>query len=496
MIANLKEIRINKNNIIIQLFTCILSLVLYIIFINLIEDINDYNFETVSVIFSWIGIFIFIYSVYTWYRISGNIFCPYTIFLTFFMVFNFGQCFMWAIGIHVTDEIGKINPYNVLPALSQVEILKTQLYVCLTIIFFHCGALFCYKPKNNKIIVADNNNGIYYKIMFIISCLIAVIVIPTTIYRAFNFLRVSLNYGYGALYYSDIVAQDGITMILEIFFFPALVGMLVGSKYSNKTTKFVYTIFFIYFALNFLQGDRGTWLYKLIALIWLRHSFYKKINFKIAIKIISIALIILYLVYALLPFRAIGFSNITIQDIINSFSLSNSPIVQGFFEMGSSMTINAILLNVGNEIWNYSNSFLVSILGMPTTKIPIILGLDLVLIDNWFSQDYLGINWGAGFTMIGEVFLNYGLYLTPFILIIIGYFIGSVLYIRNEDNIGNYPLKQFFVCTSLVALTGWSRGTSIMFLRNWFRGTLLIYLVIIIVSKYVINHKKNILYKI
>ena len=292
----------------------------------------------------------------------------------------------------------------------------------------------------------------------------------------------SLQYGYAALYYSDLVAQDGITMIIEIFFFPSLIGLLIGSDYKKSIKRVVYFLFIIYFVLNLLQGDRGTWLYKIFPLIWLSHVYYRNIDFKRGLKFIFIAILGLYLVYSLMALRGIGLGNISVEDFKNAFSFDNFPIVQALFEMGSSMGIMIILLMVGNNMWSYSNSYWVSILGMPTTKIPKLLGLDVVLIDNWFSQDFLSINWGAGFSMLGEAYLNYGLYMAPFILAIIGYFIGTTLFESSDfKNTRNYPLRYFFIATSSAALTGWSRGTSIMFLRNWFRGTLLICLIIIVI---------------
>ena len=487
--------KISKKNLSIQLLTILISIIAYVIFISAIGYLEigyNYNYEPLVFILSWVGVIILVYCIYSWYVITKTLFCPYIIFLSFFVFFNFGQCLMWSIGIHSSNEIGKIAMYEALPPPIMIEIAKTQLYICLCILFFHLGALFCYKPQRN--VIKNNNKEIYYEAIYKISILIGAIAIPITLYRGINLLKHALQYGYASLYYSDTINTSGISMIIEIFFFPALVGILIGSKYKKRVVTKVYIIFAIYLILNLLQGDRGSWIYKIITLIWLSHCFYKRINFKKAIKLLSISIIGLYCVYALMSLRGVGLSNVSFEDIKNAFDFKNSPIIAALFEMGNSMTIMIILLSVGSGIWTYSNSYLVSILGLITTRTLEPLGLDLILIDNWFSQDYLGIKWGAGFSMIGEAFLNYGFYLAPLILIFIGYFIGSVLYIKNNDSAKNHPLKYFFVATSLAALVGWSRGTSLMFIRNWFRGTVMIvFMVLIIVaySKKVSNSKRR-----
>lgn len=478
--------KISKKNLSIQLLMTLISLIAYTIFtsvINYLEVSYIYNCEKLLFLMSWVGVIILFYCIYSWYVITKTLFCPYIIFLSFLAFFNFGQCLMWSIGVHSYNEIGKIAMYEALPPPTSIQILKAQLYVCLCILFFHLGALLCYKPKNN-IIKKSNNKEIYYVVIYKISILIAIIAIPITLYRGIILLKHAIQYGYASLYYSDTINTSGITMIIEIFFFPSLIGLLIGSKYKKGVVRNVYLIFAIYLLINLLQGDRGSWIYKIITLVWLSHSFNKKINFKRAIKLIGLSIISLYCVYALMELRGKGLSNVSFEDIKNAFDLKNSPIVSALFEMGNSMTIMIILLSVGSGIWPYSNSYFVAIAGLPTTRILKPLGLDLVLIDNWFSQDYLGINWGAGFSMIGEAFLNYGFYLAPLILIIIGYFIGSVLYIKNNDSIMNHPLKYFFVATSLASLIGWSRGSSLMFLRNWFRGTVLIVFIVLIIVAY------------
>ena len=48
----------------------------------------------------WVGMIIYVSCALTWsYRNDGKLLCPYNIFLTFYYIFNLGQCTMWAFGL-------------------------------------------------------------------------------------------------------------------------------------------------------------------------------------------------------------------------------------------------------------------------------------------------------------------------------------------------------------------------------------------------------------
>jgi hypothetical protein len=112
-------------------------------------------------------------------------------------------------------------------------------------------------------------------------------------------------------------------MILEIFFFPALVGMLIGSEYKKSVKYFVYTTFSIYTLLNLSCGDRGSWLYKLIVLVWLSYKNNKSINVKKLLFFSSVGLGFLYIVYAIVDLRN---KQITLSNIMITTQKANNNL--------------------------------------------------------------------------------------------------------------------------------------------------------------------------
>ena len=469
-----------------------ISLLLIFILLSLNEGVS---IKKTSNFANWLGILIYVYAMYSWRIVTDdNWFSPYFIFYTFFTLFNFGQCIMWAFGIHNDNELGtSVLYYGSGIYATDSQLLNAKIFVCICMLLFHFGALLCYKPSNLKKIDMTDKVEYTYKAIYSIGILIGIISIPVTLYRSYNFFSVARIYGYKALYYSSYINQGGITMIAEMFFFPSLVCLLIGSKYRIGVRRFVYTVFILYLLLNLFSGDRGNWLYKLIILVWLSSKYYKPVKLKKLIFWGFIGVVGLYIVNAITSIRDIGLQNIDLLRVISIISLEQSPIVDAFFEMGSSMGIITYLLITGNGIWPYGNTYLMSILGMVSTRVLSFLGMPFVLVDDWFSQEHLGLNWGTGFSMIGEAYLNGGIIGGPLIITLLGCAISSLICINKHSEPQNSPLKYFIVATALNTLIGLTRGSMYLYLKKLFYGTISVSIVIILVRNILIKRYNKIL---
>ncbi|MFP3888202.1 O-antigen polysaccharide polymerase Wzy, partial [Priestia filamentosa] len=340
-----------------------------------------------------------------------------------------------------------------------------------------------------------NIDQITLKSIFIICIFIGVIVIPSELYSCYQDFQIARTHGYSALYYSEYAATDATILgLLKRMFFPCLVGLLIGSKFNKKVQWVVYGIFSMYLLLNLLSGDRGSWLYKIIILIWLSHTCYKPINFRKLIKYTFFSVIFLHIVDAIVSIRDTGLGDINMKIVTQAFSLGESPIVSAIFEMGGSMKPTIVLQNSGWEEWPYTNTYLLAILGMVTNKLIYVLNLPFELVSTWFSQDYLGIGWGAGFSIIAEALLNGGPFFAPMILIIIGYIVTSTLYIDKVHNYKQNPLKFLFVTSTLHFFIPMTRNELHIQLKNWFYGVIVLILLIIMFKNLFFKVKRNIRY--
>ncbi|HII4450994.1 TPA: O-antigen polysaccharide polymerase Wzy, partial [Clostridium perfringens] len=331
------------------------------------------------------------------------------------------------------------------------------------------------------------------KAIWSVGCFLCIISIPSTLFRAYKFFHVAYNYGYSSLYYSENISQGGITMILEMFFMPALICLLIGSNYGKKSKIFVYTIFAIYLLLNLLSGDRGSWIYKTIVLIWLSHTYNKKIPRNKFIKYAVISIICIYILSIIMKFRDLGMGQVTLEQFKQAFIMKDSPIIDVIFEMGGSMGIISLLIVTSNVngMWTYGNTYLNAIFGVVSTRLLTLFNIPFILVDDWFSKNYMGLSWGMGFSMVGESYLNGGIYFGPIITFFLGIIIGSILYIDVYIDKHNKPIKILFISTSLSTLIGLSRGTIYLYLKTWFYGTVVVCCCIYFIALYLNKHMKD-----
>ncbi|MGH1089332.1 O-antigen polysaccharide polymerase Wzy [Bacillus mycoides] len=471
----------------ITILLAVLGYILYLLTLPLGNTGEDYS-EIIFVL-SWLGIFLGVYVVITWYKLSGAIFSPYTIFMLFFFLFNFGQCLMWALGIHSPSEIGKVPMFTGFGTPSSGDIIRGQSLTLICILMFHSGSVLCYKRGTKKKIrevekqfgIIDNQDNLNLKSIFYVCAIVGLVVIPVQLYFAYSDFQFARIYGYNALYYSEFIRTDATFLaLLNKMFFPCLMGLLIGSKYNKKVQVVVYTIFVIYLLLNLLSGDRGSWIYKIIILVWLSHVCYKRIRFKKLVKYMFFAIIFLHVINAIVSVRDLGLSNINIQGVFKSISIKESPIVSAIFEMGGSMKPAMVLQMYGWDVWPYANTYLLAMLGMITNKVVYALNIPFVLPSTWFSQDYLGLSWGAGFSIVAEALLNAGPLFAPLILIVMGYLITSIIYVGKETNYKERPLKFLFVASTLNCFISLTRNELHIQLKDWFYGTIVLCIFIII----------------
>jgi len=378
---------------------------------------------------------------------------------------------MWAFGIHRSDEIGKTVMFfrsGYIP--SREDIADAQWYTCISMLIFHLGALITSitKKKMNiveelpqsKIIYQENTK----KAMKIVGIVLLSIITPIAFAFRFKEVLIARKYGYIALYNSEYSTQSGYIPIILFLFFPAIVCYLIGSNHSKISQIISYAIFGIYAALSLLAGYRGAWLYSFIILIWLS-SRYNKISIRKYFAYLVLLIIGIYILDVIRNVRDSGF-NFSIKDF---FSLDRFPIINAFFEMGDSMGIIVYFLNHGNEIYPYGNTYITALLGAISSRFLDLLGLKQVFISNWFSQEYLGLSYGTGFSMIGEAYVNGGYFGGLIYIFIWGIFIGKLLQ-YSKNNILSMPLRSFISVAGLNAVIGVSRNACYLTIKELVYG--------------------------
>lgn len=201
-----------------RVFTKLLLLscayVLFLIAYQYINYLSDSSIKQVMNIIEWLGVLILLYAGFSWWRKTETIFSPYMILFLFLFLFNFGQSFMWAFGVH---KIGELGETSFIRYLSPVVLLKTQVVTCISMLFFHVGALFCYRSSNSYIF--KNNSNEVATAFKVVGVTLSLITVPAALYSSWKSFQLSQIYGYSALYYGDHANQGGILLYLDFLFF-------------------------------------------------------------------------------------------------------------------------------------------------------------------------------------------------------------------------------------------------------------------------------------
>lgn len=455
-----------------------LSLLLLLFFLCLsFWNINSQSIKKFIHMYNWIGVIIIVYIFYTWRRITEKTFTPYTIFFLFVALFNYGQFIMWAFGIHYKGELGTTNFVRY---MDQITLLRIQMITCVYFLSFHYGSILItinlQKKKQYKKLKDDNT--LYCLSLKIVVLPILVISTIVTYYLSIKSLNIATNYGYTSIYYGGFLQINPFFKYMSYMFFPSLLGLWISYKYSKKAFYVAMLIFLPYLIINMLSGDRGSWVYNIIILFWCYVNYINKPKGSSLIKFLIIGIIILMTTSIIVKFREIGLKQITKSDIFYIIRDSSYIFMKPIFEMGQSARVLGIIIQDNlDKYWSYGNTYVAGFLGILLPRVKTWFGYPDFYLDNWLSQDYLGLkNYGVGFSIFAEAYLNGGLFYSCFFVLLLGVLFGKCFYINQFDC--NNPRKMFFALSSLSTFMYIARGSFELYFRMWFYGTIIIIFIV------------------
>ena len=425
----------SKSSVIISSF----AILMYLLFYGLISNVSNSIAGIIKIILCWCGIFAILYIIVSWKNMTGRAVSLYTLFMLFFFMFNFGQCFMWAVGIHSSNEIGSGELYHRLSTPTNSDIVKVQSLVIVGAIMIHFGAINFHRNKSRqtkKLMSSSEDmpesNADRANLLRFSFILLPFVVFSEYYYQISNYINAK-TYGYTGLYYNENVQSVNVAFqIIARLFFPVIFGLLYGSNYKIKSIRILaYSLFGIDVILSVMVGDRGGWIYSLLLLLLCHSIFYKKLSMRQIVTLGAIAYAGMIILIAVRNIRNVG---VTASGLVNAMgSAVTDPITSTLTEMGGTMSVTLVFVMQGWDIFPYGNSFLYGLLIAPTKRIINILNLNFETISSWLSQKYLGISNGAGFSIVAEVYCNFGPVFFPIIMILVGIIIQKITDIDSCD---------------------------------------------------------------
>lgn len=470
--VDLKKLKL----IILSLMLFVLIAIVGLIAINTTSIIN-YNYIICS-----FGLLVFVWSIWSWYKLRRELLCPYIFFLMVAFVFMFGQSMLKTLRIPISGrDLHQMYPLTIM--------LRANLFTVLSLLALHIGSLsFCrVKGRDNsdssKSFIIDSSSTTYKAISIVGYCLFFISVGPMLIDLYKKVILVNA-FGYRILYEESLM-ETGLSKwdsLFTQFFVPSLICLFLSSRKSKAQRSFASCGMVLYSLVYLYLGGRGKAIIVLVTLILMWHYTVNPIKALRALISALFGVLVLSILPVLRQLRNI--TGKTLEDYIDMFLLSignENLIVQTLSEMGSSMfpLINVMLLVPDSYPFRFGTSYLYSF----TTVIPnlgmwkIHPAVSKANLGIWL-KDVLGLSYGPGFSFAAEAYINFG-WFGIIVLFILGGFYGWFFSLvdKKQDN----PAILVFVFTVFVLVTMITRNSFIGTVRAFLYVSLPLYIAIMLV---------------
>jgi oligosaccharide repeat unit polymerase len=418
--------------------------------------------------FAWLGTLLYVWCLWSWYRLRGEWLCPYVVFLTVAFVFMFGQSMLMAIGV-------PIHRNDLHSRYASDIMLRADVFTVLALAGFHLGALLFALPKRSNSFEAErvlrscSNSHLYEGTIMAGWILFAISVIPAFM-LTFGRLRMAAQYGYMFLYDPSLVKTglDTIASRVQGFFVPSLLCLFIGAVDKKGVRRLATTCIIAMTVFSFLTGGRSPGMVLAVTSLCIWHYTVKPIKGMRMLIVGIVGLLLVSFMPVVFKLRSVVGREFLdyVEVFVQSFGKDNL-LVQATAEMGGSMFPLVNVMTLVPEVFpfRYGESYLYSLF----TIIPNI-GLWSVHpsaaktnLGDWLQQ-VLGLGYGPGFSAAAEAYLNFGWAGIVF-LFILGGFYGRVFSLIDYESDASRrdPTLLVFVF-SVLSLT-------VMTNRNSFIGT-------------------------
>jgi oligosaccharide repeat unit polymerase len=475
--------------------TVYLFLTLIFIFIQAlvgyIAVINQNNVLIFIVIYEYIIILNYIWSIFSWYKLRKELISPYILFLTIIYIFTASQSFLWAFNID-------INPfYDLRLNFTNYQIIRGLIYTCISLTSFHLGALMLsnLKNKENSLndIKFDANLASMKAIRRVGWTLFCISIIPLILVLKTQ-LTTALSVGYSAIYDQEaITGIHGIADDIALYIIPSLICLMIGYSKSGRIKQKLPILFaLIYIYIYLLIGLRNKAIVMLVTVICIWHYCVKRIKRRQ----VFLGAVLGYFLLAFLNIvsRLRSLSGRSFRDYYNLI-VESSGISQLVIDTISGMGWSMLPLIKTMEIvpqyypYRYGTSYLFSI----TTIIPNIGFWDVHPamkysdLSTWLTKT-INFPYGTGFSIIAETYINFS-WFGPIMMCIIGAILGWYFTRVDKNNWKLNPerLVLMLMIFSMTVMT--ARNNFLSIIRAIFYYSLPTYLMIYFI-KNAIKKKK------
>ena len=367
-----------------------------------------------------------VWCLWSWKRVAGSLFRPYSIFLMSALVFNGGQMYL---------EVAHLNANGMLDGeFSRETLVNTMVLVTLGIGTFHLGALIAawlHGPESPRRVDEERDRREAAGMRLAAWGLLAV-ALPAWGWVKLQELFVVLEGGYIALYQQDTSTGigSGVSIVADLLV-PAVILLVVSSQGRRLPRVTATAIVVVGAVLDFYLGYRAYAVWPVVAYAWAYHTTVRRLPRALLLGGAAVLMVVVFpLVRAVRELN--GDERITAGVGWDTYLSSTNPLVATLSEMGSTMSTVAHTLELVPLTRSHDHGW--GYLYAATTVIPNVFGGVHPAVERGTASDWLvqtvspwnaAHGGGLGFSFIAEAYLNFGWVGSLVGLAVIGFILGT-----------------------------------------------------------------------
>ena len=412
----------------------------------------------------------FIWVLWSWRRVTGYYFSPYTLFFIAVQFFNGGDCLLEIFKLNNNGVLGEFTQHVSVALINKGVALATAGMACI-----HLGALLgayrritkSYGKEPNRAITLGQETSFVKAFGWLF---FAIGVIPAICMTIVS-IETSIQDGYMALFRgSPLYGFDNWTTVASLFCIPGLL-MLLTAYSDRKVLAAFFLCFSAFLCFSFLiTGDRGTMAMLFLATLWLFHFRIKKIPLKVFV----IGTVAAFFICPAIEYmrQESGLNRFSPTRLAERISAGRNPVVASLKTMGGSLrTVSYTMMVVPEKrdfMWG-SGYLWAATTVYPNTFWPEHPALRHTNFGAWLTKsarpEVAANGGGVGFSLFAEMYLNFSWFGTPLVCVVLGYAVGSFAAIAG-CRAG--PLFYALAAILITILPYFARGSSLHIIRPLF----------------------------
>ena len=347
---------------------------------------------------------------------------------------------LWIFGMgrQLTYLFGLNSYFSYYGDYSIHEYGMAYLFTYLCIFMFYVGTVVNYcNPCTMDSSASDGIN--INKIVKVLHIILAICLIPMLLYY-YRLIRAAIIAGYGTRQFDSLVANTRYFIsLLREWGVLSTIALLVISYYTKQKNIILHIFYIGLTLLSLLGGSRTEGLSMLLILLLL---FMERNKTKKSYTIVAIFLMVL--LASMIPYLFELRKNLTAASTISA-NLGFQAIMKAIHEMGGSEAA-LLIVRASNSPLQFGKSIFLAALNtafnfLPTSFRPDFSFIGPTSLASTFSR-YLGLNYGLGFSLFSEAFLNFS-WFGCFLFLFIGLILSKTM--NSNTIITGYISRILFV---------------------------------------------------